>query len=274
MNPYVPPPRLSFPGGRPTLLRAMSRLPAPRAGRVVPDGKEVHRTPARELARVLGLLPQSPTAPEGITVAGLVGRGRHPHQGMFSRWTAEDDEAVATALEATDTTALADRSVDELSGGRRQRVWIAMAPAQRTDVLLLDEPTTLLDAGHQIEVPDLLTDLNLARGTTIVMVPHDLNLAARYADHIVALADGRPHAAGPPRDVLTEEPVRAVFGLASRIIEDPLSGRPLMPPIGRHNVTRAKDGASVRKPVPPAADPAAPSTAPTAPGAASSAASG
>ncbi|OCC10344.1 ABC transporter ATP-binding protein [Streptomyces sp. PTY087I2] len=222
--------------GKSTLLRSMSRLLAPRAGRVVLDGKEVHRLPAKELARTLGLLPQSPVAPEGITVSDLVGRGRHPHQGIFSRWNEKDDAAVAAALEATHTEPLAERAVDELSGGQRQRVWIAMALAQQTDLLLLDEPTTFLDASHQIEVLDLLTDLNRSRGTTIVMVLHDLNLAARYADHLIALADGGLHASGTPADVLTEETVRAVFDLDSRIIEDPVSGRPLMLPIGRHHV--------------------------------------
>ncbi|MFJ8774971.1 ABC transporter ATP-binding protein [Streptomyces microflavus] len=222
--------------GKSTLLRSMSRLLAPREGRVVLDGKEVHRLPAKELARTLGLLPQSPVAPEGITVSDLVGRGRHPHQSMFSRWNEKDDAAVASALEATATEPLADRAVDELSGGQRQRVWIAMALAQQTDLLLLDEPTTFLDASHQIEVLDLLTDLNRSRGTTIVMVLHDLNLAARYADHLIALADGTLHAFGPPAEVLTEETVRAVFGLESRVIEDPVSGRPLMLPIGRHHV--------------------------------------
>jgi iron complex transport system ATP-binding protein len=223
--------------GKSTLLRSMSRLLAPRQGRVVLDGKEVHRTPAKELARTLGLLPQSPIAPEGITVADLVGRGRHPHQGMFSRWSREDDAAVASALASTGATALAERSVDELSGGQRQRVWIAMALAQQTDLLLLDEPTTFLDVSHQVEVLDLLTDLNRERGTTIVMVLHDLNLAARYADHLVALANGRLHAAGEPGQVLTEDGVRAVFGLESRVIVDPTSGKPLMLPLGRHHVT-------------------------------------
>ncbi|MFJ3329225.1 ABC transporter ATP-binding protein [Streptomyces griseus] len=222
--------------GKSTLLRSMSRLLAPRAGRVVLDGKEVHRLPAKELARTLGLLPQSPVAPEGITVSDLVGRGRHPHQGIFSRWNEKDDAAVAAALEATHTELLAERAVDELSGGQRQRVWIAMALAQQTDLLLLDEPTTFLDASHQIEVLDLLTDLNRSRGTTIVMVLHDLNLAARYADHLIALAGGGLHASGTPAEVLTEETVRAVFDLDSRIIEDPVSGRPLMLPIGRHHV--------------------------------------
>ncbi|MFE9461338.1 ABC transporter ATP-binding protein [Streptomyces californicus] len=222
--------------GKSTLLRSMSRLLAPRKGRVVLDGKEVHRLPAKELARTLGLLPQSPVAPEGITVSDLVGRGRHPHQSVFSRWNAKDDAAVAAALEATHTEPLAERAVDELSGGQRQRVWIAMALAQQTDLLLLDEPTTFLDASHQIEVLDLLTDLNRSRGTTIVMVLHDLNLAARYADHLIALAGGGLHASGTPAEVLTEETVRAVFDLDSRIIEDPVSGRPLMLPIGRHHI--------------------------------------
>lgn len=222
--------------GKSTLLRSMSRLLAPRAGQVLLDGKQVHRTPAKELARTLGLLPQSPLAPEGITVADLVGRGRHPHQRVLSRWSREDDRAVAAALEATGTVDLAERPVDELSGGQRQRVWIAMVLAQQTDLLLLDEPTTFLDVSHQIEVLDLLTDLNRDRGTTIVMVLHDLNLAARYADHLVAVAGGRVHAAGDPADVLTADTVRAVFGLDSRVITDPVSGRPLMLPVGRHRV--------------------------------------
>lgn len=225
--------------GKSTLLRSMSRLLAPRTGRVVLDGREVHRLPARELARTLGLLPQSPIAPEGITVVDLVGRGRHPHLGAFSRWSAQDDAAVVAALHATRTTTLADRPVDELSGGQRQRVWIAMALAQQTDLLLLDEPTTFLDVSHQIEVLDLLTDLNRTAGTTIVMVLHDLNLAARYADHLIALAEGRAHAAGEPAEVLTEENVRAVFGLESQVILDPTSGKPLMLPIGRHHVRSA-----------------------------------
>ncbi|TDQ45638.1 ABC transporter ATP-binding protein [Actinorugispora endophytica] len=226
--------------GKSTLLRSMSRLLAPRSGHVLLDGKEVHRLPSKEVARTLGLLPQSPIAPEGITVGDLVGRGRHPHKRALSRWNKEDDEAVAAALEATRTVDLADRPVDELSGGQRQRVWIAMALAQRTDLLLLDEPTTFLDVTHQVEVLDLLTDLNRSLGTTIVLVLHDLNLAARYADHLIALASGRLHAAGPPEQVLTPETVLAVFGLRCEVITDPTSGKPLMLPIGRHhNAVRA-----------------------------------
>jgi len=227
--------------GKSTLLRAMSRLLTPRHGQVLLNGKSVHNTPPRELAQTLGLLPQSPIAPEGITVADLVSRGRHPHQGLFSRWTKRDDEAVQAALDATRTADLADRPVDELSGGQRQRVWLAMALAQETEILLLDEPTTFLDINHQIEVLDLLTDLNHARETTVVMVLHDLNLAARYADHLVAVSGGRIHVAGPPEAVLTEETVRQVFGLASRVIADPISGRPMMLPIGRHGVVTVLD---------------------------------
>lgn len=222
--------------GKSTLLRAMSRLLAPRRGRVLLDGKQVHKMPPKELARTLGLLPQSPVAPEGITVVDLVGRGRHPHQSVFSRWTGADEAAVAAALLATDTVELADRDVDELSGGQRQRVWIAMVLAQQTDLLLLDEPTTFLDVSHQVEVLDLLTELNRTRGTTIVIVLHDLNMAARYADHLIAIADGRLFANGTPAEVLTEECVRSVFGIESRVISDPISGKPLMLPIGRYHV--------------------------------------
>ncbi len=226
--------------GKSTLLRALSRLLAPRVGRVVLDGRDLARFRSKELARQLGLLPQSPIAPEGITVGDLVGRGRHPHRSMLSRWSHADDLAVAAALEATQTADLVDRPVDELSGGQRQRVWIAMALAQETDVLLLDEPTTFLDVSHQIEVLDLLTDLNHRRGTTIVMVLHDLNIAARYADHLIALVDGRVHAAGSPAEVLTTETVRAVFGLDCRVIVDPTSNRPLMLPIGRHHMLHSE----------------------------------
>ncbi len=227
--------------GKSTLLRAMARLLVPQAGRVVLDGRDLHRTPTRQVARTLGLLPQSPIAPEGIVVGDLVARGRHPHQGMLGRWTPADEEAVAEALRLTDTTELADRPVDELSGGQRQRTWIAMALAQQTDVLLLDEPTTFLDVAHQVDVLDLLTDLNHHRGTTIVMVLHDLNLAARYVDHLVAVCRGQLHVAGDPAEVLTPEVVRAVFGMESQVITDPVSGKPLVLPIGRH---RARAGPS------------------------------
>lgn len=221
--------------GKSTLLRAMARLLRPTAGRVVLDGQDLHRLDTKQVARTLGLLPQSPVAPEGLVVADLVARGRNPHQRLLSRWGAADEAAVAEALDLTGTSELAERNVDELSGGQRQRVWIAMTLAQQTDVLLLDEPTTYLDVSHQVEVLDLLTDLNRRRGTTIVMVLHDLNLAARYADHLVAVARGRVHAAGPPSEVLTVEAVRQVFGLRSQVILDPVSGTPLVLPIGRHH---------------------------------------
>jgi iron complex transport system ATP-binding protein len=232
--------------GKSTLLRSMSRLLAPQQGQVLLDGEQVHRLPAKQLARTLGLLPQSPITPEGITVADLVGRGRHPHQGLFSRWSTADDEAVAAALDATRTAELAERPVDELSGGQRQRVWIAMALAQETDLLLLDEPTTFLDVSHQVEVLDLLTDLNQARGITVVMVLHDLNLAARYADRLVMIAGGDVAAAGPPAEVLTEERVQEVFGLECRIIPDPVSGTPLMLPVGRHRIAPGARGTRLR----------------------------
>jgi iron complex transport system ATP-binding protein len=221
--------------GKSTLLRAMARLLSPRGGQVLLDGRDLHRLPTKQVARTLGLLPQSPIAPEGIVVADLVSRGRHPHQGMLARWSAEDDDAVAEALELTGIADLADRPVDELSGGQRQRAWIAMSLAQQTDVLLLDEPTTFLDVCHQVEVLDLLTDLNRQRGTTIVMVLHDLNLAARYADRLVAVREGQVHAAGEPEAVLTAEVVQEVFGMDSRVILDPVSAKPLVLPIGRHH---------------------------------------
>ncbi|WP_243228933.1 ABC transporter ATP-binding protein [Microbacterium sp. CIAB417] len=222
--------------GKSTLLRSLARLLSPSAGQIVLDGKSVHSRPTKEVARILGLLPQSPVAPEGIAVADLVGRGRHPHQKVLSRWSAHDYEAVADALAATGTADLADRSVDELSGGQRQRVWIAMALAQETDILLLDEPTTFLDVAHQVEVLDLLTDLSVSRGTTIVMVLHDLNLAARYSDELVAMKSGRVHATGTPDAVVTSDLVEAVFGMANQITTDPVSGKPMVTPIGRHHV--------------------------------------
>ena len=220
--------------GKSTLLRGLARLMAPAAGRVLLDGQPITDLPSKQVARTLGLLPQSPTAPEGISVADLVGRGRYPHQGWFRSWTEQDEHAVTAALEATGSLELAGRRVDELSGGQRQRVWIAMALAQDTDVLLLDEPTTYLDVTHQVEVLDLLVDLNPSRGTTVVTVLHDLNLAARYSDHLVALKHGRVVAAGPPAEVVTEAVVEDVFGLRCRVVPDPVAGTPLVVPVGRH----------------------------------------
>lgn len=224
--------------GKSTLLRGLARLLTPTRGAVYLDGKPIHQLPTREVATVLGVLPQSPIAPDAISVVDLVGRGRYPHQGWFRRWTPEDDAAVADALAATDTTDLADRPVDELSGGQRQRVWIAMALAQETDVLLLDEPTTFLDINHQVEVLDLLTDLVKQRGRTVVVVLHDLNLACRYADHLVAMKGGKIVAEGRPVAVMTEEVVEDVFGMTSRIVLDPVSNTPMIVPIGRHHAER------------------------------------
>ena len=221
--------------GKSTLLRGLARLLAPVSGNVLLDGKSIATIPSKEVAKVMGLLPQAPIAPEGITVADLVSRGRYPHQGWFRRWSADDDRAVAEALRATGTAELADRPIDEMSGGQRQRVWIAMALAQETDLLLLDEPTTYLDLTHQIEVLDLLTDLNRRRGTTIVIVMHDLNLACRYADHLIAMRDGNITRQGPPSEVITTETMREVFGLSASIVEDPISGTPTIIPIGRHH---------------------------------------
>ncbi|MDQ7877948.1 ABC transporter ATP-binding protein [Microbacterium sp. QXD-8] len=230
--------------GKSTLLRALARLISPREGQVVLDGKALHGRPTKEIARTLGLLPQSPIAPEGIAVADLVGRGRHPHQKLLARWSAHDYEVVARSLAATGIEDLADRSVDELSGGQRQRAWIAMALAQETDILLLDEPTTFLDVAHQVEVLDLLTDLNRERGTTIVMVLHDMNLAARYSDHLFALRAGRIVAAGAPGDVMTSELIREVFDLDALVVPDPVSGSPIVLPRGRHHVSATMPAAA------------------------------
>jgi iron complex transport system ATP-binding protein len=223
--------------GKSTLLRGLGRLLRPAGGTVLLDGKAIHATPTREVAKVLGLLPQTPVAPDGITVVDLVSRGRYPHQGWVRRWSKEDDRAVADALTATAILDLASRPVDELSGGQRQRVWIATALAQQTDVLLLDEPTTFLDISHQVEVLDLLADLNKGSGQTIVMVLHDLNLGARYAHHLIAMKDGRIAAQGPPSEVITEAVVEAVFGMRAAVISDPVAGTPMVVPIGRHHAT-------------------------------------
>ncbi|MEU8674637.1 ABC transporter ATP-binding protein [Streptomyces sp. NPDC048560] len=221
--------------GKSTLLRALARLLAPRQGAVRLDGRALHSIPTRELAQQLGILPQSPVAPEGLTVIDLVNRGRSPHQTWWRQWTKADEQAVRDALEATGTTDLADRAVDELSGGQRQRAWIAMAVAQGTPVLLLDEPTTYLDLAHQIDVLDLVTDLNRREGRTVVMVLHDLNQACRYADHVIAMKAGRIVAEGAPADVITAATVEDVFGLCCQVTTDPVSGTPLVIPVGRHH---------------------------------------
>ncbi|WP_022916347.1 ABC transporter ATP-binding protein [Ruania albidiflava] len=219
--------------GKSTLLRGMARLLRPVSGQVLLDGQSVHTRPARQVAQLLGILPQTPVAPESITVADLVARGRYPHQRWFRQWTPADEAAVAAALLRTDTLDLADREVDSLSGGQRQRVWIAMALAQDTGVLLLDEPTTFLDVAHQLDVLDLLRSLNAERGTTVVMVLHDLNLAARYADHLVVMHAGRVQATGTPAEVVTPAVVQEAFALTAHVMDDPVTGTPMVVPVGR-----------------------------------------
>ncbi|KAK1182811.1 ABC transporter ATP-binding protein [Streptomyces sp. NBS 14/10] len=216
--------------GKSTLLRALGRLLKPRRGAVLLDGAELSRLPTKRIAQAIGLLPQTPVPPEGITVADLVSRGRQPHQKWWQQWSEDDERAVGEAMERTGTAELAERPVDELSGGQRQRVWIAMALAQDTDVLLLDEPTTYLDIAHQVEVLDLVRQLNHDRGRTVVAVLHDLNQAARYADHLIAMRGGRIVAEGAPGDIVTAELVREVFGLASVVVPDPVTGDPLVVP--------------------------------------------
>ena len=219
--------------GKSTLLRALGRLLRPTSGQVLLDGRSIARTPTREVATVLGLLPQSPVAPEGLTVGDLVARGRHPHQTWLRQWSTDDEAVVAEVLAWTDMSGLADRPVDELSGGQRQRAWISMALAQGTDLLLLDEPTTYLDLSHQIDVLELVGRLHAERGRTVVVVLHDLNLAARYAGRLVAMKDGALVASGTPAEVLTEQLLADVFDLEARVLPDPVSGTPMVVPVRR-----------------------------------------
>lgn len=220
--------------GKSTLLRSLPRLLPPLSGDIFLDDKPLAEYPRKQFATLLGLLPQNPVAPDGIVVSDLVGRGRHPYQGMFGRWTQRDYEVVAQALENTNTAELSDRAVDELSGGQRQRVWIAMALAQETNILLLDEPTTFLDIANQLEVLDVLVDLNQEHSTTIAMVLHDMNLAARYSDHLIAMRAGQIVASGLPAEVITKENMSEVFGISCEISPDPITGTPLVVPRGRH----------------------------------------
>lgn len=216
--------------GKSTLLRALARTLKPRAGEVLLEGQPVERMRGKDVARRLALLPQSPVAPEAITVGDLVARGRYPHQGILRQWSPADARAVAAALDATEVADLRDRYVSDLSGGQRQRVWLAMALAQETDLLLLDEPTTYLDIAHQVEVMDLCARLH-EEGCTLVAVLHDLNQAARYGTHLVAMREGRIVAEGPPAEVVTAERVREVFGLACRVVPDPETGTPMVVPL-------------------------------------------
>ncbi|OLF15343.1 ABC transporter ATP-binding protein [Actinophytocola xanthii] len=216
--------------GKSTLLRGLARLLKPRAGRVLLDDRSLQDVGTREVAQVLGMLPQTPVAPDGITVGDLVSRGRHPHQGWFRRWNAADEAAVAKALTATGTQDLVGRPINQLSGGQRQRVWVAMALAQDTELLLLDEPTTFLDITHQVDLLRLLRDLNADTGKTIVVVLHDLNLACRYVHHLIAMADGRVVTEGPPAEVVTPALVEKVFNLPCVVVPDPVAGTPMVVP--------------------------------------------
>ncbi|MFJ1455053.1 ABC transporter ATP-binding protein [Nocardia wallacei] len=228
--------------GKSTLLRALGRLLRPRAGRVLLDGKAIATLKTRDVARIVGMLPQTPVAPEGLTVADLVARGRHPHQSWLRQWSADDESEVATALDQTGIADLADRTLDELSGGQRQRAWISMALAQGTDILLLDEPTTYLDLAHSLEVLDLVDRLHADLGRTVVMVLHDLNLAIRYSDRLIVMRDGRIVAQGAPADIVDAELLREVFGLEASVLDDPVSGRPMIVPIGTRHVRGAVGG--------------------------------
>lgn len=222
--------------GKSTLLRSLGRLLKPRTGEILLDGKAIHSMKTKEVARILGMLPQAPIAPEGLRVADLVARGRNPHQSWIRQWSGDDEVEVARALELTGVADLADRPIDQLSGGQRQRAWISMALAQGTDILLLDEPTTYLDLAHSMEVLDLVDRMHEELGRTVVMVLHDLNLAARYSDELVVMQAGRIVATGSPAEVITEELLRDVFGLDATVIADPVSDRPLIVPIGTRHV--------------------------------------
>ncbi|MFF3494359.1 ABC transporter ATP-binding protein [Streptomyces sp. NPDC002795] len=220
--------------GKSTLLRALSRMLKPSAGRVLLDGSVIQSMPAKKVAKTLGLLPQASVAPDGITVGDLVARGRYPHQGLLRQWSGDDERIVQESMSSTGVVELAERYVDELSGGQRQRVWIAMALAQQTPLLLLDEPTTYLDIQHQIDVLDLCAELHEEQGRTLVAVLHDLNHAARYATHLIALREGEVIAEGAPKDIVTAELVERLFGMKCQVIDDPETGTPLVVPAARH----------------------------------------
>lgn len=224
--------------GKSTLLRGMARLLKPWGGSVHLDGKAIKQFSTKEVAKRLGILPQGPVAPEGLTVRELVAQGRYPHQSFFQQWSQGDERASEEAMSITKMLDFADRALDSLSGGQRQRAWIAMTLAQETEIFLLDEPTTFLDLSHQIDVMDLLVDLN-RRGSTIVVVLHDLNQAARYADYLVVMKAGEIYAEGAPAKVMTSNTIKEVFGLENRVICDPVSGTPMCIPIGKHNLEKA-----------------------------------
>ncbi len=227
--------------GKSTLLRGMARLHPLDGGRITVDGSDIDTMSRRELAKRVGVLPQSSIAPDGVRVAELVARGRFPHQGWFGRHTSDDDAVVARALAVTGVADLAERRLEELSGGQRQRIWIAMVLAQQTDAVLLDEPTTYLDVRHQLELLDLLVELNEASGTTVVMVLHELNHAARYADHLVVMSQGRIVCEGDPSVVLTAAVVKEAFDLDAEVVADPVTGGPMIVPKGRTRLTHPAD---------------------------------
>ncbi|MFD4182795.1 ABC transporter ATP-binding protein [Rhodococcus sp. NPDC058514] len=231
--------------GKSTLLRSLGRLLKPKSGQVLLDGKAISTLKTKDVARTLGMLPQAPVAPEGLTVADLVARGRHPHQSWIRQWSADDEGEVARALALTGVSELADRPVDQLSGGQRQRAWISMALAQGTDILLLDEPTTYLDLAHSIEVLDLVDRMHEELGRTVVMVLHDLNLAIRYSDRLIVMSEGAVVASGTPSEVISAELLLEVFGLEARVIEDPVSDRPLIVPIGTRHVYGSIGGPAI-----------------------------
>ncbi|MDQ0252757.1 iron complex transport system ATP-binding protein [Evansella vedderi] len=219
--------------GKSTLLRSMARLLKPADGSVLLEGKDITRLSSREVAKKLGILPQSPISPEGLTVQDLVKQGRYPHQSWLKRWTEEDTEKVEEAMKATRVFELRDKPVDELSGGQRQRAWIAMTLAQDTEIILLDEPTTYLDMTHQIEILDLLFELNEKQNRTIIMVLHDINLASRYGHNIIAIKDGAVFNQGTPESIINCELVRSVFGMECQVATDPIFGTPHCIPYGK-----------------------------------------
>ena len=217
--------------GKSTLLKALARILIPEQGKVEVNEVDIHSQSTKEIARQIGLLPQSPRSPDGITVLDLIQRGRYPHQGIFRQWSREDEASVNNALSLTGLTNFSDKPIDELSGGQRQRVWIAMLLAQETPIMLLDEPTTHLDIAHQIEVLDLLKELTREHNRTIVMVLHDINLAVRYADNLIAMRDGKIKTFGEPHNVVTAQMMHEVFSIQAQILQDPVSGSPLCIPV-------------------------------------------
>lgn len=221
--------------GKSTLLRAFARVLTPSSGRVLLDGKAISAYGSKEVARTIGLLPQSSIAPDGIRVADLVSRGRAPHQSMLQQWRHSDEVAVREALDATRMTELSGNLVDELSGGQRQRAWVAMLLAQQTPILLLDEPTTFLDIAHQYELLELLRTFH-DEGKTIVAVLHDLGQAARYADHLIVMHDGDVITTGTPEETITPELIEQVFGLRCLVIPDPVTGTPSVVPLDPRSV--------------------------------------